>query len=138
MIPSGKIAQAVSSALREDQRVALGYLFGSAVTDHMGPLSDVDVAVLPLEGVDSVSFPGELMDKLCRTLQTNQVDLIDLSTASIPLRYGIIKDGRLLLSRDEALRQRFESQTVMRYLDIQPMRKRCFRMSREKILERGK
>jgi len=135
MIPSGKIAEAVSSALREDPRVGLGYLFGSSVTGHMGPLSDVDVAVLSLAGVDNVSFPGKLMDELCRALQTDQVDLIDLSKASIPLRYRIIKDGRLLLSRDEGLRQRFEAQTVMQYLDIQPMRERCFRMSREIILE---
>jgi predicted nucleotidyltransferase len=135
MISPKKIKTTVRRVLEDDQRVALGYIFGSVARKQTGPLSDIDVGVLPFSEVDDSRFPGKLMDELCRALKTDHVDLVDIASASVPLRYRIIKDGELLLSRDEALRQRFESAAVMNYLDIRPMREQCFRVTRQKILE---
>jgi hypothetical protein len=135
MIPSAEIIPTVKAVLEKDRRVALGYIFGSTARDQVGPLSDVDVAVLPLEEEPPDKFPGRLADDLCRALRTDRVDLVDLRRTAPPLRYRVIRDGRLLLSRDEGLRQRFETASIMRYLDMRPIRKRAFSAARKQIRE---
>ena len=132
----------VSRTLREilvaDGRLVLAYLFGSQATGRAGPRSDVDVGVL-LSGDEATrrQAHGELMDALVRRLGTEAIDLVDLREAPIPLRYRVIRDGQLLHSSDEKARQRFETDTVMRYLDFKPIRDQAFRTAREAIVGTG-
>ncbi|MBN1673178.1 MAG: hypothetical protein JXR37_19190 [Kiritimatiellae bacterium] len=46
-----------------------------------------------------------------------------------------IRDGTCVLCRDRGIKERFESDTVMRYLDFKPVRDRAFQAARRKILE---
>jgi hypothetical protein len=132
------IVRGVRTVLEGDERVALGYLFGSVAQDRMGPLSDIDVGVLSFPNIETEQFPGVLADELCRALQTDRVDLVDLRDAPIPLRCRVIRDGKLLVSRDERVRERFETASIMRYLDMKPVRERCFEVARRQIVETAK
>jgi predicted nucleotidyltransferase len=120
-----QITEAIRRTLEKDGRVVLCYLFGSMARGETGPLSDVDIGVLFLR--DSDAAHGELMDSLCRALQTDRVDLVLLNQAPMPLRYRVIQDGKLLHCVDNRLRERFESETVMHYLDFKPLRDAAFR-----------
>jgi hypothetical protein len=121
--------------LRADEEVALGYLFGSQAASAAGPLSDVDVGVIFRAGTNVEIAHGELLDALVRALATDRVDLVVLDRAAPPLRYRVIRDGKLIHCIDEAIRVRFETDTVMRYLDFKPLRDRAFRWARKAILE---
>lgn len=127
----------VRTTLRADERVALGYLFGSQAASTSGRSSDVDVGVIFRPGVDVENAEGALMDALVRALGTDRVDLVLLDRASPPLRYRVVRDGKLLHSTDERLRARFETDTIMRYLDFKPLRDRAFLWAREAILRRN-
>jgi hypothetical protein len=129
------IEATVKNVLGADGRVALGYLFGSQAASTSGPESDVDVGVVFREDTDVDRAHGELMDALVRALATDRVDLVVLNQASPPLRYRVIRDGMLVHSVDERVRVRFETDTVMRYLDFKPLRDRAFRWAREAILK---
>lgn len=134
---TAEIADKVRQVLRTDERVALGYLFGSQGTSTAGPASDIDIGVIfrTDSDVDVDRVYGELMDALVRALATDRVDLVRLDRASPPLRYRVVRDGKLLHCSDERLRVRFEADTVMRYLDFKPLRDRAFRWAREAVLK---
>jgi predicted nucleotidyltransferase len=109
------------------------YLFGSIAAGRRGPLSDIDVAVLA-GPTGSRECLGQFADALCRALRTERLDVVSLNEAPPPLAYRVIRDGRLILCRDERARELFESDTIMRYLDFKPVREAAFRTSRANIL----
>ncbi|HKQ70061.1 MAG TPA: nucleotidyltransferase domain-containing protein [Polyangiaceae bacterium] len=86
------------------RRVDAIWLFGSHASDSAGPDSDVDLAVLcePPLTLDR----ARAMDELGRALG-GDIDIIDLATATPPLRWEIITTGRLLFERDEELVERY-------------------------------
>jgi hypothetical protein len=129
------LEESIRDFLRRDGRITLAYLFGSRARGTSGPLSDFDVAVLLTPEASRERASGELVDGLVRLLKSERVDLILLDRAPIPLRYQIVRDGKLLFSDDEKARERLVTETVMRYLDFQPIRDRAFRVARAAVLE---
>jgi len=130
----GDICSITRRVVGEEDDVALAYLFGSAATGRLGPLSDVDLGVLLSgQGAPETTL-GRLMDALCRALKTDRVDLVHLNSAPHPLTYRVAKYGKLLKCTDRKLRERFESEAVLRYLDFKPLRERAFETSRQCVL----
>jgi len=123
--------------LRSEPRVALAYLFGSVARGTPGPLSDIDLGVLLAAPAGRSEILGALMDRLVLRLRTEDVDLVDLAAAPFPLRYRVVREGRVVVCVDPRLRERFEVETVRRYLDFQPLRQRAFDIARAVILRAG-
>jgi predicted nucleotidyltransferase len=98
--------------------IAFAYLFGAAATRQQKPLSDVDLGVYFVEGLD----PGEqrlvLLPIITGHLQTDDVDLVVLNDAPIALRGRLLEERHVIVDRDPFLRHRFESQTIREYLDF--------------------
>ncbi len=125
------------AVLRSEPRLVLAYLFGSVPRGTAGPLSDIDVGVVLTAGPDHAEHLGALMDRLVLRFRTERVDLVDLSTAPIPLRYRVVCEGTLLVCTDALRRERFEVDTIRRYLDFKPLRQRAFGVARAAILRAG-
>jgi predicted nucleotidyltransferase len=132
-----ELVETIRGVLRRSGNVVLGYLFGSRARGEAGALSDVDVAVLLSEDANRETVSGQLMDALARALRTDRIDLVLLEQAPTPLRYRIVREGKLLQCADEEARVRFVTDTVMSYLDFKPLRDRAFRIGREAILGRN-
>lgn len=124
----------IIDAIEQYPAVLVGYFFGSASHGQGGPLSDIDVGIL-LEPMASAAMFGQIQDALCRKLKTDKIDLISLKKAPFSLSYRIIKDGKCIYCCDEKVRERFETDTIMRYLDFKPIRDIAFEVSRKHILE---
>ncbi len=112
--------------------VSLAYLFGSQATGKIHPHSDVDIAVLLSAPTDYFEVRLALMGDLSSLLQRNDVDVAILNQTPLALNYRVIRDGQLLYCRDEDLRIQFVAQTVVRFLDFQPLIQR----HEQAILER--
>lgn len=114
--------EALAAALRRPDVVA-AYLFGSQAAGTAGPLSDIDIAVLP--SVD-VADPGalrlEVGVELARLLGTDEVDVVMLDRAPPVLAYRVFRDGVRLVDNDPRARVRFETDALLRYLDTAPLR----------------
>lgn len=121
--------QKLTECLRSRPEVLLAYLFGSAAQGRTHALSDVDIAVL----VDEVQFreldnrtpwgyQASLGAELAGALQRDDVDLVLLHSAPPLLKHQVVRCGRILLSRDEALRVDFEVRVHQEYLDTKPLR----------------
>jgi predicted nucleotidyltransferase len=104
-------------------QIKLVYLFGSTVRDDRGPMSDYDFAVF-LGNKDSIEVARirfELMDKLSRALNTENVDVVMLDVTGSPeLKYNILQEGQLIFER-EPFRIIYEPLILNEYFDFSAM-----------------
>lgn len=123
------------SVVTADADVVVAYLFGSFGRERAGPLSDVDVAVLLIKGADE-----EANDRLSADIATavapRRADVVVLNDAPVTLAYRAVRDGQILMSRDEDARIAFWVRTVDRYLDMAPARRILDQGLRRRLRER--
>jgi uncharacterized protein len=111
---------AVRRVLAELPDLQLAYVFGSVAAGRATDASDLDVALLFTGRVE----PARL-DRLVEALSAaagRLVDLVDLSKAPPLLAHQVVARGTCIVSRDPRAQARFETRTVMRYLDTKHLR----------------
>lgn len=123
------------TALERYPEVLVAYLFGSVARDRPGPLSDVDVAVLLAEDGGHTGRPLDLLGDLAAAAGTDDIDLVVLNEAPNELAFRVIRDGRLLLCRDERTRVRHRVRTILEYLDLEPLRRALAEGLRHRLTE---
>lgn len=104
--------------LREHPDVIFAYLFGGLAKGKPLPMSDVDIAVYLSGHTKYNEKKMEILDKLTQILKTDEVDLVILNKAPLPLKARIIKNKKVLVDKDAFLRHRFESLTLRQYFDF--------------------
>lgn len=132
---SGDTAARLAGALAGEPDVLAAYLFGSAARGTAGPLSDVDVAVLLAEGADLHQRHLELISLVAGIVGPERADVVLLNEAPAALGFRVIRDGRVLTSRDERARIAHWVRTVDRYIDMAPMRRVLDEGLRHRIAE---
>lgn len=118
-------------ALEDEPTVLVAYIFGSRATDGYRASSDVDVAVLLREQGQTAGL--RLAARLAEVTAPLRVDLVELDDAPVALAYRVVRDGRLLVCRDEAARIEFWVGTVDRYLDMAPTRRVLLEGTRRRL-----
>ena len=124
--------------LRRDEEIIAAYLFGSYATPRESPLSDLDIAVLLDSRFPSSSYLDkqiELLTYLSQIMGTDRVDVAILNRASPLLAHRILRDGRLLFSKDESQRIYFQTRAIDLYLDTEPARRESDRQLIQRIKE---
>lgn len=114
--------------------VRLAYLFGSVAAGTERASSDVDVAVLLTPEASTT-----ILDRLTHALERatgRTVDLVDLATAPPLLAHEIIKNGTIILSRNEEERVNFVTRAIARYLDTAHLRRVQHQYLRERVESR--
>lgn len=111
-----RLGEAAKSAF-EGTAVAFAYLFGSSARGTARPHSDVDVAVyLDSQPYDALGASLELVRRLSAA-GVDGSEVIVLNDAPLPLRGRAISEGKVVYSRDEPRRVRYESVTMRQFLD---------------------
>jgi predicted nucleotidyltransferase len=123
------LEERLRGALQRHPRVLVAYLFGSTARGRAGPLSDVDVAVLLAEDGDPFPAYLDVVGELGSAVGPDRVDVVLLNDAPVALACRVLRDGRLLLCRDERARIDHWVRTVDRFLDMEPFR-RIFEVAR--------
>jgi predicted nucleotidyltransferase len=127
-----RILNVVRETLEDQPDVDFAYAHGSALAGGR-PFHDVDVAVY-LDAVDAgrvservLALGTVVRDALLRAADLPArppVDVRALNFAPLGFCYHVLLRGRVLASRDEALRVRWAVGVAARYLDLLPLR-RC-------------
>ena len=99
----------------------VAYLYGSPARGRAGPLSDVDVALL-LDS-DDEQRRLELTAAIAHAVAPMRADVVILNDAPVALSYRVLRDGMVLVSRDDKARVDHWVRTVDRYLDMAPARR---------------
>lgn len=106
--------------LAELPEVEAIYAYGSLARGDAGPDSDLDLAVLLPPG-GRIADPLDLMAKVSRRVHRD-VDLVDLREAGLDLVWELLREGRLLYSRDPERTLAWEAERMTDYADFQPRR----------------
>lgn len=77
--------------------VKMAFLFGSHARGKAGPLSDIDIAVIPKQPKRFAKQEGKLFHDLAIELGTDAIDLVDLTNASPLLQHRAVLRGQALL-----------------------------------------
>ena len=104
--------------LESHPRVVFSYLFGSLASGSPAPLSDVDIAVYLSDATGASEDKLEILEILTDILQTDEIDLVILNTAELPLVMNALKKRRVIVDKDPFARHRFESLTMRKYFDF--------------------
>ena len=116
------IPQAVAY-LQSRTDILFAYLFGSFARDKHFPLSDVDIAVYFKEPSDVQEKKMEILGTLTDILQTDEIDLVVLNRAPLPLRMKILENKKVVVDREPFLRHHYESLTMREYFDFSILEK---------------
>jgi len=109
--------------LKNSNRVIAIVLFGSFARGGETPLSDIDICIIPREGTEI----GDILE------ETADMDGEISFFYHLPLhiRYQVFAEGKPLLINSEEKYNEVKSKTILRYLDIKPMRERMLKKSLE-------
>ena len=121
-LPSADLAQRLREFLQDVKEIAFAYLYGSAAHDPAPYGGDIDIAVY-LKASDTEEYikkETELTVLLISRLSTDEIDLRVLNVLPLVLQYNILKEGILILSRDEMERVEFETSVMLRFFELKP------------------
>ena len=114
----GQLLPTAESYLQSHHNVLFAYLFGSLAKGDPTPLSDVDIAVFLKPGVNNAKNKLELLGGLIDILKTDEIDLVVLNTADLPLVMNILKNKKVLVDNNPFARHNFESLAMRKYFDF--------------------
>jgi predicted nucleotidyltransferase len=105
--------------LAEKYQLELILIFGSRAREDVHPDSDIDIAVYGRQ-IFSEKEKIQLTYELCNFLHTNDVDLVDLKTASPLLKKEVFRNYKIVLQRDAMLLYHLELANIheMKELEI--------------------
>ena len=110
------LEQARAAAARHPH-LRLLLLFGSRARGSARPESDWDFAYLDDDGLDMLALRADLVEGL----NSDRIDVADLSRSGGLLRYRAARDGRLLFERAPGCFDRFWLEAVGFWCDAQPV-----------------
>lgn len=101
--------------------ILAAYLFGSASRTASVP-RDLDLAVILREGFEPDRYyEFTLAEELERLPGSSlPVDLKIMNRSPLYFQFKVLREGRLVFNRDNALRGRYETALMMRYYDFKP------------------
>jgi predicted nucleotidyltransferase len=103
--------------LKTRHDVEFAYLFGGLAKKEPSPLSDVDIAVYLAEDTDVVESKLSIMEELAGILLTEEIDLVVLNNASLPICMNIIKNHKILVDKKPVVRHSYQSKIMRKYFD---------------------
>jgi predicted nucleotidyltransferase len=104
--------------LESHPQILFAYLFGGLARGKPQPLSDVDLAIYLRTGGKVAERKLEILGNLVTILQTDEIDLVLLNTASLALVMNIVKARKIIVDKDPFSRHIFESVTMRKYFDF--------------------
>ncbi len=121
-----KILGKIIDTLMDEDSIIFSYLHGSFLDNHF---RDIDLAIYvqtTLNKKEALKLELKLERELEEKIKL-PMDVRILNYSPLSFRYNVIKDGNLILSRNENLRSDFESLSIREYLDFNFFRKRYMR-----------
>ena len=123
IVSIAELERTINKVFSNRDEILLCYLYGSYIFGNRSEFSDIDIGILLdktfkkpyLYQVDlSLEIEKEFGNKI-------EIDLCILNDATPRFLYNIIKNGRIIHSKDEMLQYEFEIKILYDYLEIKPL-----------------
>ena len=117
-------AKKLKDIFKDYPYIASAYLFGSQALGKIGPMSDVDIAILLKEdapkGRELIHKEDYLAYKIAKALGVKGVDLVDLNSQGLIFKHNVLRTGKLIYDADPRLRVSFEMRVITEFCDFEP------------------
>ena len=114
------IVDKVVEVLRGDKRILFAYLFGSFVRNK-DYANDIDIAVF-VKGRIPIGYERRLALKIEKNVKM-PVDVVVLNDKPLLLIMEVLRTGKLIFSRDERARVKFETRMLPLIFDFDELMK---------------
>ena len=115
------IKELIYAVIAKHRNIILAYLFGSQVQGDIGPLSDIDIALLLDDADETGMIRSNLRASLTAAIDQERVDVVFLNRAPVELAYAIVVAGELIYERDAYTRVEYEAKIMSLYCDYLPV-----------------
>lgn len=117
-----EVQEILKEYFQKHPEIEVAYIFGSKALGRENLLSDIDIALLIdreriKEEIYPYGYKAHILADLLQLLKTNDVDLVILDEANPLLRHRILYFGKIIYSRDERKRIKFQVDTINKYND---------------------
>lgn len=110
----------IRSILRAHKEIVFAYLYGSFARDETHKRSDIDLGIFLKKGfVKNIFYEVDLALEIEKIIKRN-VEVVVLENKSLRFLNQVLRYGKLIFSRDETERVRFETFVTRRYIDFKP------------------
>ncbi|KMT64719.1 type VII toxin-antitoxin system MntA family adenylyltransferase antitoxin [Catenovulum maritimum] len=112
------IIERLKEILNQQPELEIAILYGSAVNGKMRPDSDVDIAVLfnqPLNTSQKLTLASQLEKQLNRS-----IDLTDLSNLNGTILKQVLSKGVVLIENDKDAKEKLISKMIYNQADMMP------------------
>lgn len=122
-LPDLAIIKSIADEFRSNDNVLALILFGSVARGQARRISDIDLCVITKKGIAE----SECMNLL--SYGSKRVDVSLFFALPLTIRFRVIKEGKIVFSKDPLALHRIKADTVREYLDRAPtIRKHCLRV----------
>lgn len=106
---------------KEQPDILALYLYGSYGTPYQTPLSDVDLAVLPVPGAHwDLDRELEVHSRLSNIGRSDDINVVNLRAVPVTLQFRVLETGRALYVRDQEALADFTASAIVRHADFAP------------------
>jgi len=127
-IEKNNIIKKITDVLVKHEEIIFAYLHGSFNTSVS--FRDIDIAVYINRRYESVlEYELNLEVELIKVTEGCPVDVRVLNVSSSSFNYHVIKDGTILIARDDNARADFQEKTLIDYFDFEPFRRNYLKVS---------
>lgn len=119
-----RLISQLAGLLREREEILFAYIYGSFLR---GAFRDIDIGVFLADGGSGAANPLKYETALEQELEDNvgmPIDIRVLNAAPLPFTYSALKNGEVLISRDERARCDFVCGIYTHYHDFAYYRER--------------
>lgn len=114
--------QSFIAYLQSRPEIVAAYLFGSVAAGRAHKFSDVDIALLLAEGVESRRAWDLMLEAMgeAESVFGRRADVVILNDVGLVFTFQVLKSGKVIFERDRDARCRFEMRARSEYYDYQP------------------
>ncbi len=112
-----EIIKKLTNLFSHKPEIILAYLFGSVAENKTHKFSDIDVGVY-FKKAPSLKRHLELINDICSTLETDDVDVVIMNSSSPLITHDILSYGKLLVCRNDEFYMDLRIKTLREYDDM--------------------
>ena len=107
--------------LEKHSEILFAYLYGSKARGDYNERSDVDIGVyLSKDFKPDTFYEVKLAEEIEKNAKLKDVEVVILNNKPIRFLNQVLRYGKLIFSRDERERVRFETYVTKTYIDMKP------------------
>jgi hypothetical protein len=133
-----RITEKISKILSKERDILFAYIFGSYARGEARKESDIDIAIFLKDsdiGKEDPYFEVNLALEIEKETGLKNVEIVIIDNKPLRFLNQVLRYGKLIFSRDEKKRLKFETFITKSYIDFKPFYKEYDEMRVRRLIK---